>query len=147
MHSRNTSSRSTNKRKYIRLKSILPVEFRIIGPADSPWQQGYTCNVSEGGICLETVHLDAAVLHQIGKTDIEVEVSMRIPLHRPPVKARAKIAWFRHLDLVRPTGSLREEKAPHYTLGLQFTEIAYADCDRMLGQARLLSVSFSLWRY
>ena len=154
MRAKNTS-RFTNKRKYIRLKSILPVEFRITGAVDSSWQQGYTCNVSEGGIAFETAHLDAAVLHQVGKLDVEVEVSMRIPLHRPPVKAKAKIAWFRHLDLVRPIGSLRpeappprgtygrgeEENAPHYTLGLQFTEIAYADCDRIVGQARLLSVS------
>ncbi len=128
MRAKNTP-RFTDKRKYIRLKSIFPVEFRVAG---SSWQQGYTCNVSEGGVCFETAHLDAAVLHQVGKPDVEVEVSIRIPLHRPPVKARAKIAWFHHVD---------RKNAPHYTLGLQFTEIAYADCDRMLGRARLLSVS------
>lgn len=128
MRAKNTP-RFTDKRKYIRLKSIFPVEFRVAG---SSWQQGYTCNVSEGGVCFETAHLDAAVLHQVGKPDVEVEVSIRIPLHRPPVKAKAKIAWFHHID---------HKNAPRYTLGLQFTEIAYADCDRMLGRARLLSVS------
>ncbi len=134
MHAKSTS-RFTDKRKYIRLKSIFPVEFRIVGSAGSSWQQGYTCNVSEGGIAFETVHLDAAVLHQVGKPDVEVEVSMRIPLYRPPVKAKAKIVWFRHLD---------RKNAPHYMLGLQFTEIAYADCDRMLSQARVLSLSTHL---
>ena len=142
MRAKNTS-RVTDKRKYIRLKSILPVEFRIapcgrdlsVGPAGSSWQQGYTCNVSEGGVCFETVHLDEAVLKQVGNPDVEVEVSMRIPLHRPPVKARAKIAWFRHLD---------RKNTPRYMLGLQFTEIAYADCDRMLSQARVLSLSTHL---
>ncbi len=145
----------SNKRKYIRLRSILPIEFRVVpslregtsqrepvdkgslsaGSVDSSWQQGYTCNVGEGGICFETVHLDAAVLLQIGNPGVEVEVSMRIPLHRPPVKARAKIAWFRRLD---------RKDAPHYMLGFQFTEIAYADCDRLLSQARVLSLSTHL---
>ena len=66
MRAKNTS-RVTDKRKYIRLKSILPVEFRIVpslregtsrregdlsvGSAGSSWQQGYTCNVSEG-VCV-----------------------------------------------------------------------------------------------
>ena len=158
MRAKNTS-RVTDKRKYIRLKSILPVEFRIappagslsacgrnlsVGAAGSSWQQGYTCNVSEGGVCFETVHLDEAALKQVGNPNVEVEVSMRIPLHRPPVKARAKIAWFRPRNPLRPIGSLREENAPHYMLGLQFTEIAYADCDRMLSQARVLSLSTRL---
>ena len=140
MHAKNTS-RSADQRKYIRLKSIFPVEFRISGSAGSSWQQGYTCNVSGGGICFETVHLDDAVIRQIGKVDISVEVSMRIPLHRPPVEAKAKIAWFRHPGTLRPIGSLRDGNLPHYMLGLEFTDIAYADCDRMLSQARLLSVS------
>ncbi len=126
------TSQFNDKRKYIRLRSIFPVEFRVIGIERSSWQQGYTCNVSEGGICFETVHLDEAVIQQVGKVGVDVEVSMRIPLHRPPVKAKAKIAWFRHLD---------RKNAPHYMLGLQFTEIAYGDCDRMLGQARVLSLS------
>ena len=167
MRAKNTS-RVIDKRKYIRLKSILPVEFRIVpslrdgtsrregtsqrepigkgqeapcgrdlsvGAAGSSWQQGYTCNVSEGGVCFETVHLDEAVLKQVGNPNVEVEVSMRIPLHRPPVKTRAKIAWFRHLH---------RKNAPHYMLGLQFTEIAYADCDRMLSQARVLRLSTHL---
>ncbi len=134
MRAKNTS-RVTDKRKYIRLKSILPVEFRIFGATGSSWQQGYTCNVSEGGVCFETVHLDEAVLNQVGKPGVEVEVSMRIPLHRPPVKARAKIAWARHLQ---------HKNTPHYMLGLQFTEIAYGDCDRMLSQARVLSLSTHL---
>lgn len=165
MRAKNTS-RVTDKRKYIRLKSILPVEFRIaprgrnlsVGAAGSSWQQGYTCNVSEGGVCVETAHLDEAVLKQVGKPNVEVEVSMRIPLHRPPVMAGAKIIWFRHLDSFRPIGSspqaerlpvggtsgLREENAPHYMLGLQFTDIAYGDCDRLLSQARVLSLSTHL---
>ena len=134
MRAKNTS-RVTDKRKYIRLKSILPVEFRITGAAGSAWQQGYACNVSEGGICFETVHLDEAVIRQVDKEHVDVELSMRIPLHRPPVRAKARISWFRHLD---------RKNAPHYMLGLQFTEIAYADCDRLLSQARALSLATHL---
>lgn len=126
------TSPSPDKRKYIRLKSIFPVEFRITAAPGSAWQQGYTCNVGEGGICFETVHLDEAVIRQAGQENVDVELSMRIPLHRPPVPARARVSWFRRLD---------RKNAPHYMLGFQFTEIAYADCHRMLSQARLLRLS------
>lgn len=130
------TSHSAEKRKYIRLKSIFPVEFRIIScqeqAVEHPWHQGYTCNVSEGGICLETAHLEEATLRQVNKTDVIVEVSMRIPLSAPPIHARAKIVWFRHAE---------KKGVPHYFWGLQFAEIVYSDCDRMLSQARLLSFS------
>lgn len=119
-----------NQRKYIRLKSIFPVEFRIAG--ETAWQQGYTCNVSEGGVCFETVHLDEAVLARLGQADVVVEVSLHIPLHRPAVCAKAKIAWFRHVG---------KKDSPHYLIGFQFTDIPYGDCDRMVSHARLLSVS------
>ena len=127
---------SVNKRQYIRLKSICPVEFKMAaaghGSGRHPWYQGYTANVSEGGICLETSYFDEVLFEHLGKEDVTVEIILRIPMHSQPVRAKAKIVWLRRLE---------RKEVPHYQIGLQFSAIAYSDCDRILRQARLLSVS------
>ena len=128
-----------DKRKYIRLRSIFPVEFRVVLPEGgegggfpSPWQQGYTCNVSEGGICLETVIFNEAMIEQFRRSDAVWELQIRIPLRHPPISAQARLAW------VRKVGGGR---APRYLIGLAFCSIAHSDCERMLSQARWFSIS------
>ncbi len=128
---------SIDKRKYIRLKSIFPVEFRIISSPEEKestqsWHQGYTCNVSEGGLYLETAHLDEAMLAQANKMQVTLELLISIPLSSQPVHVRAKIVRFHHTQ---------RKGVPHYFLGLQFLEIDCSDCGHMLSQARLWSVS------
>ena len=128
-----------DKRKYIRLRSIFPVEFRVVLPEGgegggfpSPWQQGYTCNVSEGGICLETVIFNEAMIEQFRRSDAVWELQIRIPLRHSPISAQARLAW------VRKVGGGR---APRYLIGLTFCAIVHSDCDRMLSQARWFSIS------
>ncbi len=127
---------SIEQRKYIRLKSIFPVEFRMISDEGAgfatAWQQGYTCNVSAGGICLETAALNEDVLKRVDPQITVVELHLRIPLRRPPIQAGAKIAWVRKVD---------EAAATHYLIGLSFCSIAHRDVKRLLVQARWLSVS------
>ena len=49
------------KRRFIRLSSIFPVAFHVISKRNQTssnfWIQGYTSNVSKGGLCIETVQL------------------------------------------------------------------------------------------
>lgn len=48
------------KREFIRLNSAFPVEFQFLKnntEAIGEWHQGFTCNVSYGGICLEFLNL------------------------------------------------------------------------------------------
>ncbi|MBI5149842.1 MAG: PilZ domain-containing protein [Candidatus Omnitrophica bacterium] len=136
IRAKNTSHHSVNKRQYIRLKSIFPVEFKMAaaghGPGRHPWYQGYTANVSEGGICLETSYFDESLFQHLGRENVTVELLLRIPMRSQPIRAKAKVAWLYRLE---------RREVPHYQIGLQFSEIAYSDCDRMLRQARLLSVS------
>ncbi len=126
------------QRKYIRLKSVLAVEFRIIpgggGPdaLTSTWQQGSTCNVNAGGICLETAALSEDVLKRVDPQSTVVEMRIRIPFRRSPIQAGAKIAWIRKVD---------EAPTAHYLVGLSFCSIARGDAERLVVQARWLSVS------
>ncbi len=127
------------KREYIRLRSVFPVHFRVVikeekgtvRPA-SPWQQGYTCNISGGGICLETAFLDEALIEHSCWPSSVWDLEIRIPLRHPPILAQAQLTWFRKMEGMR---------APHYLLGLKFCSIAHSDCERMLSQARWFSLS------
>lgn len=129
---------SIEQRKYIRLKSALAIEFRIISGEGGPdalasaWQQGWTCNVSAGGICLETAALSEDVLKRVDPQSTVVEMRIRILFRRSPIQARAKIAWVREVD---------EASAVHHLAGLSFCSIAHRDVKRLLVQARWLSVS------
>jgi hypothetical protein len=119
------------KRQYIRLASVFPIEFRVITPENvsgsGPWQQGYTCNVSEGGICLETVCLDAVTVRGLQRSDACLELSLRIPLTKPAVKARAGVMWVRKVE---------GAAAAHYLMGLKFVSIAPSDAERIVSHAR-----------
>lgn len=126
-----------DKREYIRLRSVFPVEFRVLAgeeeeEKDSPWQQGYTCNVSEGGICLETVLLDEGALASLHKPGALWQLRLRIPLRRPPIEARARVAWVRRV---------KDAVSSRYLVGLRFCHIAHSDADRLVSQARWFSVS------
>lgn len=128
--------RFCEKRQYIRLTSVFPVEFRVISPENAsgvgPWQQGYTCNVSEGGLCLETVYLDAVTVSGLQRSDACLELSMRIPLAQPAIKATARVMWARKVE---------GAAAAHYLIGLQFVSITHADAERIVSHARWFRIS------
>ncbi len=128
--------RFCEKRQYIRLTSVFPVEFRVIPPENTfgvgPWQQGYTCNVSEGGICLETVYLDDVTVRGLQRSDVWLEVSMRIPLAGPAIKAKARLMWVRKVE---------GPAAAHYLMGLEFVSIPHSDAERIVSHARWFRIS------
>ncbi len=119
------------KRKYIRLKSVFPVEFLVLPTSvnklgTSYWRQGYTCNVSGGGICLETTDLDKKTLEAlINKSPLDIR--LRLHLMRPMIQAKTEVAWIK-----------KEEEGGRFRfyIGLRFFKIAPQDLNRLLRQAR-----------
>jgi len=105
------------RRKYIRLNSVFPVQFRILSLDGkrflSDWLQGFTNNIAKGGICLNVNNLNpelAQILKdQQGKMSLEIEMSMT----RSPVAALAKVSWVE--------GVVNE--ANRYLIGLKYEEI------------------------
>ena len=53
-------TKSAEKRGYLRLNSVFPVKYQLIKAprGESVWHQGFTGNVSNGGICLEFSDVD-----------------------------------------------------------------------------------------
>ena len=132
----NSQNKTIDHRHYIRLNSIFPVEFNIVRlQGDLPgmnWQQGYTSNVSRGGICLETTHLSETTLKFLAKENILLDLRINIPLVQPPIKAVGELAWYKRIE---------KEDTDHHLIGLQFNAIAPQDLNRILSRARWLSFS------
>jgi hypothetical protein len=115
----------SNRRQYIRLDSVFPVRFKVLDAAGnslSGWIQGFTHNVSSGGILLDLDVIDGPTLLLLQRNDILLSIQIRMPLHRPAVLASAKIAW------------LRESEDDHekYAAGLTYTLIEPAGRTRIM---------------
>ncbi|MDP8212864.1 MAG: PilZ domain-containing protein [Candidatus Zapsychrus exili] len=137
MFSNKQEKENANERQYIRLKSVFPVEFTVVRLPDNlfgiNWLQGYTSNVSKGGICLETSYLDERIFSYLEKEDTYLETRIHIPLFLPPIKAITEVAWIK-----KESG----ENSLKYRIGLKFKSINPADLRRMLRQARWIRFSF-----
>lgn len=126
----------TDKRKYIRLKSVFPVDFSIVRlQGDLPgldWKQGYTCNVSKGGLCLESVEIRESTLNFLNQENIFLDLRIHIPLGQKPVKAVAEVAWFKKEE---------HHESSRFILGLKFHSITQVDLKRVIGQATWIKYS------
>ncbi len=120
------------KRQYIRLSSVFPVAFRIILPDkkknEMNWQQGYTCNVSNGGICVETNAVDNITEKLLNAAENYVDIRLSIPLRQAPIEASAKLIWSR-CDIVHDTKK--------YFFGLKFEEISPRDLRKVVWHAKV----------
>lgn len=114
------------KREFIRLDSVFPVEYQLLEnnkAIDEVWHHGFTNNVSSGGLCLELLKIEAQALKLLESPhDVELNLKIYIPIHKPASRAVAKILWLR--------------KEPHhisqYRLGLQYDKIDKKELRRIM---------------
>jgi hypothetical protein len=105
------------RRKYIRLDTVFPVQFRLM-PLDgksfiSDWLLGFTSDVGHGGICLSVNALDPQLAKLIREQQVKISLEIEMPLLKSPAVARAKIAWVKDFP-GNPT---------RYLLGLTYEDI------------------------
>ncbi len=109
-------TQDSNRRKYIRIDSVLPVLcrfFNVQGMDNSEWLQGFTNNIGKGGICLNINNLKPELAAQLNMGSPKVDLEIETPFTKSPVKATAKISWVNNID----------EASHKYTLGLEYEEI------------------------
>ncbi len=117
------------RRRYIRLDVVFPVEFRILHRDKgylTEWIQGFTRNVSKGGLCLESKLLSSWHRNMLSQEDNLLEVSLHIPLSKS-IKAEAKVVWFK-----------REKGVPLSVdiMGLEFVKVDPKDIRRLMWYVR-----------
>ena len=118
-----------DRRKYVRLKTFLPVEFTIVRlQGDLPginWLKGETRDVSRGGLCLETIALEESTILFLNKEKIYLECRVHMPKGQPDVKIVGEVAWYSKVG----------EKQTDYTIGLKFRSIIPSDLEKILHHA------------
>lgn len=105
-------------RKYLRLDTVFPVQFRLEtsdGKAYlSDWLQGFTNNVSSGGICLSINNLTPELFKLLKDKQARLSLEIDIPVSRKPVPAHATIIWI--TDIFGDTNK--------YLVGLNYEHIS-----------------------
>ncbi len=127
---------AAERRKFIRLNSVYPVEFKLVDiKASLPvceWQQGFTNNVSKGGICLNTLYLDARIEAAVDPASpIRLELKIHIPVYKKAVIALSKAVWIRTQE---------DGYSKSYAIGLKYEAIDAADNNRIMRFARLKNI-------
>lgn len=86
-----------NKRRYIRLDSVFPVEFTILNAEGriclSGAQQGFTNNVGKGGMCLTANNCDPEFIRYLNDPQIKFSLGIEMPLGSKAITATAHVAW------------------------------------------------------
>ncbi|MCX5698410.1 MAG: PilZ domain-containing protein [Candidatus Omnitrophica bacterium] len=88
-------------RKYLRLDTVFPVQFRLEEPEGevylSGWLQGFTNNISRGGICLAINNLDPRFIELLKEKNVKLSVEIDIPISSKPIPAQASIVWVKDI--------------------------------------------------
>lgn len=118
------------RRQYIRLDSVFPVEFQILSPdresSLSGCLQGFTNNVGKGGICLAVNNLVPALAETLKERKSLITLQIQMPLAARSVKATAKVAWIESVS-----------NCPNsYLIGLAYENIDPVANSRLMRYAR-----------
>jgi hypothetical protein len=117
------------RRKYVRLDSVFPVQFRLLSLdgslSMSDWIQGFTSDISKGGICLEVNNLKPELAKLLKNRQVKLSLEIEMPIVRNPVKAQAKIAWVEDIP----------DQPNRYLIGLSYENIDAAQNSRILRYA------------
>lgn len=110
--------RIIERRKYIRLDSVFPVDFRLVAQDNQTflcdWIQGFTNNISRGGICLTVNNLKLDLAELIQRGQVNLLLNIQIPLSSRATPARTKPIWIE--PVLNQPGQ--------YLIGLSYTEIS-----------------------
>ncbi len=116
-------------RKYLRLDTVFPVTFQFLRPGGvqplSDKIQGFTNNISKGGICLAVNNLKHELTRFIKGKEAELLLEIEVPFRRPVVRARAGVVWVKDI-------SLEENK---YLIGLKYLDIDLLTNKRLMRYA------------
>jgi len=128
-------SLSEERRQYLRLNSVFPVEFQILG-VDSPvsvWKQGFTSNVSAGGICLTINNPEEEIIKLLSEKQVKLALQINIPLTQPAASVLANIAWL---------AKTKDTPPYQYAVGLKYERIEKKDLQRIMATAHWVRNSF-----
>jgi len=127
-----TKGHKDERRRYIRLGTVFPVQFRLVSPEGkrflSEWMQGFTDNVGKGGICLTIHHLNPEIAQLMrSSSELLFLLEIEMPIFKKPVSATAKKVWMREIL----------SEANGYLVGLSYQQIGRSQNAEIMRYARM----------
>lgn len=121
------------RRRYIRLNTVFPVELEIVSSDGkevlSGFHQSFTRDVSEGGICLEINNLKDELAGRLNDKTAKMRLQINVPFSAKPISAEADAAWLK---------KIKEDHPNKFLIGISYKQIADRDRRRIVNFARLL---------
>ncbi|MFA5090307.1 MAG: PilZ domain-containing protein [Candidatus Omnitrophota bacterium] len=119
-------SLKTEQRRYVRMDTVFPVEFRLFNPLTKQivfdWQQGFTNDIGKGGICLSVHKLGPELAGALKDGKVRLTLRIELPFSNSVVRAQAKLAWMKQT----------KEGDNKYLLGLSYENIDTAENMRLM---------------
>ena len=84
------------KRKYIRLDTVFPVEFQLVNDKKEPLSemyQAFTKNISEGGLCIEIRSEKDKEPFKLISNETKIKLIVNIPTGVIPTQSYAVVKW------------------------------------------------------
>ena len=114
------------RREFVRIKAELSIRYKFLSSymEDKRFEeihQGYTSNVSGGGLLLKGPIPDFGWIPDLLMHKIVVGVNIQLPTEEDPVKILTRVAWIESID----------EKTKKCVVGLRFQEVTRDDQDKI----------------
>ena len=121
---------SKERRKYVRLNRIFPVELQLVDRDNQPLSgllQGFTHDISFEGLCVDINDFKKEYQQLLDSKPIRVLLFVNIPLNKKPIKAIGRIAWLEHTKIPYPRS---------YRIGIEYQSIDFAAQKRIIKFAK-----------
>ncbi len=121
----------SEQRRYTRLNTILPVEFRILSQDQqslSDWLAGFSNNISRSGICVFSNLIPPELWKSLKDKETIFQLRIHIPFSWKTISTRGKLVWHRR-------GKVREA---NFSLGLEFLDLSEKERKNL--------IFFTYWR-
>lgn len=105
-----------NRRKYIRISTVLPVEFCILdetGKKITPWLQGFTHDIGKGGICLIINDLWWGFWDKLQSKNTKILLRINLFFKKKSIVTTAIIVW---------TNQEKQKDFSRFSIGLEIVE-------------------------
>ena len=115
------------RRRYVRLKTIFPVEFQFIDADKNPTSyifQGFTRNVGKGGMCIEARTQKGRDIFKFVPGGTKLKLLINIPSNMLAIRSYATVRW---------VDKDSESALDTYRFGVEYDEIE-SDDQKMIEQ-------------
>jgi c-di-GMP-binding flagellar brake protein YcgR len=121
-----TSSFEQERREFVRIKLEIPIRYKFVAPhiKDERLEkiyEGYTSNLSAGGLLLKGPVPDFGWIAELLLGKMVLGVNILLPTEIDPIKSLVRVAWVEALD----------EKTKFCTMGIKFKEMTREDQDKI----------------